>query len=241
MNNVTLILSYYINPGMLADHYARWAAYPDDLKAHLRVIVVDDGSPTGAAMDVERPEGLPDLRIYRMRKDIRWGQDGCRNLGADEAKTKWLLLTDMDHALPVETLRAVVAAPLRKNNVYRFGRVSAPAMAPYKPHPNSWLMTGEMYDRIGGYDERFLGYYGSDGQFRNGVVSALKGVGEIVMLDDVLIRVPREVTADASTTVYGRKEPQDSEGMTRIKAEIADLPEEMRRPARVGLEWDRLL
>jgi hypothetical protein len=86
--------------------------------------------------------------------------------------------------------------------------------SPYKPHPNSWLMTAKTYERIGGYDERFAGFYGTDSDFRDRAARK----ADIVMLDQVLIRVPRDVIPDASTRTYLRKQPEDSLNLPRIKA-----------------------
>jgi hypothetical protein len=94
-------------------------------------------------------------------------------------------------------------------------------------------MTKEMFDRIGGYDERFAGYYGSDGEFRDRV---RKHAGEPVMLEQYLLRVPREIVPDASTTVYGRKEQQDREGVERARRLIAKDPV----PKRLTIEWERV-
>jgi hypothetical protein len=66
---------------------------------------------------------------------------------------------------------------------------------------------------IGGYDERLAGYYGTDGDFRDRVRINAK---DIVMLKDILIRVPRTHIPDASTTTYLRKQPIDKE-MRAIK------------------------
>ena len=86
---------------------------------------------------------------------------------------------------------------LDERKVYRFSRVDAPDMTPYKPHPNSWVFTRGMFNRIGGYDERLSGFYGTDGEFGKRVERA---TAKVVLLDEVLIRYPREVIADASTT-----------------------------------------
>lgn len=241
MNRVSLCLAYYENPGMLHRQYAEWANYPKEIKAHLEVIVVDDGSPRAPADRVPRPKGLPALKLFRMRQDVRWCQDACRNLAVDHAESPWVLLTDMDHVVPEQTIGRIVAGKLKASNVYKFARVSAPNLQPYKDHPNSWLMTRNFYQLIGGYEEAFCGYYGTDGQFRDSVMAGLKArPGSIERLAEPLIRVPREVIKDASTQPeFGRKSPEDGDAIRRIKAELAERGD--RRPSRRGFEWDRLL
>lgn len=222
---LTLCLPYYRNAGMLREQFRRLRNLPEVVKRHLEVIVVDDGSPDGQAQGEEI--GCP-LRLYRIAVDIRWNQDAARNIAAHHARTDWLLLTDIDHLVPPETFEGVMAGKLDPRRVYRFGRVTwsvdeggRHSLTPYKPHPNSWLMTRAIYDRMGGYDERFAGLYGTDSDFRDRV---LGHIGEPTLLDHVLIRVPRETVPDASTTTYARKVAGlDGEGIQRVKRERAML------------------
>lgn len=208
--SVTVVLAYYENPGMLKRQLAAFRALPKDLKKRLALIVVDDGSPLAPA--AAEPIGMP-LEVWRIEVDVRWNQDAARNLGAHHAASDWLLLTDMDHLVPEDTLRRVVFEPgIEPRRVYRFGRVSEPARLPYKPHPNSWLMTRDMFWSIGGYDEALAGYYGTDADFGRRVRAA----AEVIDLAEVLVRVPRDVTPDASTTTYKRKEEFDQPSIKAI-------------------------
>lgn len=223
---VTLVLPYYRNPDMLARQYANIAALPADVRGALQLIVVDDGSPktpafppggVKTAAEAVAELGIAGFQLYRVEVDVRWNWLTCRNIGVEKAKTEWVLLTDMDHLTPEDTLRRITEHKLNPRKAYRFSRLDLPDLTPYKPHPNSWLMTRELFDKIGGYDERFSGFYGTDGEFRDRV----RANAEVVMLDQPLIRVPREVVPDASTTTYLRKQPEDHDGVTRIRARIA--------------------
>lgn len=234
MRDLTLVLPYYRNPEMLRAQQAHWRTLPDDLRDRLHVIVVDDGSPKYAAKGYLESSAIASLRLYRILVDVRWNWLACRNLGMAEAPTEWVLMTDIDHLLPADTLRRVTEGPLDPRVVYRFSRVDAPHLTPYKPHPNTWLMTRAMFDRIGGYDERFSGYYGTDGEFRDRVAAN----AVIVMLDEVMIRVPRDVVPDASTTTYGRKEPQDAVNVKRIREQRAITPRW--KPLRGTFPWERI-
>lgn len=236
MRDLTLILPYYRNAMMLQAQQELWRSYPDDLKSRLHVIVVDDGSPKFKAQQYFEDAGLASSRLYRILVDVRWNWLACRNLGVSEATTDWVLLTDIDHLLPAETLRRILDGDLDPNDAYCFSRVDAPDRTPcHKPHPNTWLMTRKMFNTIGGYDERFSGYYGTDGEFRDRVHM---NVGAVVLLPEVMIRVPREVIPDASTTTYGRKEPQDREGVSRIRNERMMLGKW--KPMRLTFPWERL-
>jgi hypothetical protein len=72
------------------------------------------------------------------------------------------------------------------------------------PHPNSWLMTREMFWKVGGYDEALSGHYGTDGDWRR----RMAAVAPIHILTDRLIR--HEYQQDSSTTAYLRKQPEDA-------------------------------
>jgi len=233
MASTTLVLAYYENADMLKVQYAAVRALPDRLRDLLGVVVVDDGSPTKPAV-AEDLGGVP-LQIYRIRKDIRWNQDACRNIGVRHAETNWVLLTDMDH-VPTEKLWAhVLLRGWDQHVAYTFGRVSAPDMTPYKPHPNSWLMSRWLYEEVGGYDERFAGLYGTDGDFRDRLATKATAIKR-VKAD--LIRYPRTLVPDASTTTYLRKQPEDLPGIARVRRERAALEDQ--RPLRYRFKYDRV-
>jgi hypothetical protein len=234
---ITICLPFYMNAGMLKEQCRRFRALPDEMKAGLHLIVVDDGSPSGRAEHEDI--GFP-FELYRMLVDIRWNQDACRNLAVSKATTDWVLLTDMDHIAPAETLAALVNTKHDPGRTYRFARMTLMRqdedgqdwLEPYKPHPNSWFMTRERYWAIGGYDERLAGLYGTDADFRNRVVA---GCGRVIDLPEYLIRVPRDTIPDASTTTYGRKEPQD----LRLKALLRERAPNW-RPEHFRFPWERV-
>lgn len=243
MRFLSLVLPYYDNPGQLARQYARWAGYRLDLKERLEIVLVDDGSPRWPALDVARPLGLPPLRIYRVLEDRPWHQHGARNLGADQARGPWLLLTDIDHEVPEATLDALLARANR-SLIYTFGRVDAPTMTPtvrpdgsLKPHPNSFAMTKALYWSVGGYDETFCGIYGTDGMFRK---RAFAQAPEEHLPDAVLIRVPRELVPDASTTTLPRKQGRPLRAREERRA-AKQAAGEADKIVTLNFPWERVL
>ncbi len=242
MRRLSFVIPYFDNPAMLGHQYDVWGSYPEGLKDRIEVVLVDDGSPTDPAANVPRPDGLPPLRIYRVLIDKPWNQHGARNLGATMADGPWLFLSDMDHVLPAESLERLMG---HRNSgaVYMFRRVDAPNMTltlrpngKPKPHPNTFAMTKEMYWRIGGYDERFCGIYGTDSLFRR----RAEAVAKFRHLDEApIIRYPREVIPDASTRTLARKEGRGAAKrllLNRIENEgSADRIETLTFP------WERVL
>lgn len=222
MRRVTVCMAYYLNQGMMARQAEMFRSYPEEWRGAVRWIVVDDGSPRNPAKPLD--SGVP-LDVFRILVDRRWNQDSAKNIAAHEAPDgSWLLLTDMDHLIPPETMKRVLFGPLDKGMIYKFGRVSAPKMTEYKSHPNSWCMSKRTYWAMGGYDERFSiagGFYGTDSDFRDRVQAYLGGEAEV--LPEHLIRVPRDVIPDASTTTYERKTDEDRDNIRRIKKERSKL------------------
>ena len=231
----TLILPYYRNPSMLQAQIDRISRYPEDVLPFIRLIVVDDGSPKHAVQPPKMPPPFP-YEIYRIEVDVRWNWLAARNIGVHHARTAWVLLTDIDHLMPVATAWRIAHGKLDANVIYRFSRRNYHDDSPYHPHPNSWLMTRSKFDETGGYDERFSGFYGTDGMFRDRCGAA--SLGGVVILKDHLERVDRSVMADASTTTYERKAPEDKEAVPRIRREIeasGDL-----RPKRLTFPYHRV-
>lgn len=231
MTHLTLAMPYYLNKVMLALQYQGWAAWPEKYKRRLKVILVDDGSPE-PAIDVPRPEGLPDLQIYRVLEDRPWHQHAARNLGAQVASEGWLLLTDMDHVLSAEAGRSLFKAmdkdKLDPASIYMLDRVEADTGEPTtnwagqpKPHPNSFLLTRALYWKIGGYDEDYCGIYGTDGLFKLRAFT----VAYRRHLPIPLTRYWRDIVPDASTTTLARKEGRDPGAKVRVAREKAERGE----------------
>lgn len=229
-------MAYYENPSMLTLQQDWLTAMREEVRAALHWVVVDDGSPERPAKLMTAP-GLASQRLYRMKQDVPWNQDACRNLGVKLATSKWVFLTDIDHLVPEETLVHLMSTRLPQGVAFQFERQTLASLAsmklePYKHHPNTWYMRKTLYEAIGGYDERFAGYYGTDGDFRDRLAS----VAPIVRLKQFIIRVPREVVPDASTTTLARRSPENTAGLLRIKRERdASAPW---RPMNGMFEWE---
>lgn len=237
MRDLTIVFPHFSNLGMLEEQQKVWMDYPSALRERLHVVIVDDCSPKGAKPGKKQitATGLGSIRLFRLLKKKVWNWLACRNLGAKVARTEWLLLTDIDHVVPKATLERLLDGELDPRNVYRFKRVVAPRPWPYmpfecedyKPHNDTWLLTRAMFfdPKVGGYDERLSGCYGTSGEFTDRIRAASRAQ---VLLPEVIVRYPREVIADASTlpTVYNRKnDPINDDELQRRKADRAKIPD----------------
>jgi hypothetical protein len=226
-----------MNLGMLAEQVKIWATYAPELRRRLHVVVVDDCSP-----DDQRPTAasiaghtVASVRLYQLLQKIRWNWLAARNLGAKEAKTDWLLMTDMDHVVPERTLRRILDGPLDEWTAYRFKRVTVEhpwpyntdSLPEYKAHNDSWLLTRRLFFHplVGGYDERLSGCYGTSGEFTDRLTAVAQAR---VQLPEYLVRYPRDVIPDASTLpeVYTRKnDPVNDLDLAKRKAKRDRIPD----------------
>jgi glycosyltransferase involved in cell wall biosynthesis len=242
---LSLVMPYYRNPGQLALQYDTWTRWPAAAKAQFEVVIVDDGSPE-PAIAVDRPDGLPTLSIYRVLEDRPWHQHAARNLGAHVARGPWLLLTDMDHVLTAEAARALFKrmGRLDPETAYFLHRIDADTGEPTigtdgksKPHPNSFIMTRDLYWQAGGYDEDYCGIYGTDGLFKKRLFDvAARGFLKHVPL----IRYSRDVIPDASTSTLPRKEGRDP-GAKRAVAAAKAARGTADQVTTLNFPWERVL
>ena len=212
---ITLVLPYYDNPAMLAAQQAAWECWPDAVKRQVEVIVVDDASPGTPA--TIRETGVQ-TSLYRIEVDVAWNWLQARNIGAHHARGEWLILTDIDHMVPLETVTQLLAGIQQRRwaseeEFYTFARADAPDLRPYKPHLDSFFMARRFFWDVGGYDEDYAGHYGTASRWRKRCLAK----GRMVHLPELrLIRYPREVVADASTVTLARKEVRDPQALRRI-------------------------
>jgi glycosyltransferase involved in cell wall biosynthesis len=186
---LSVIVTYYNQPQMLAVQCEAMAGYPPDVE----LIVVDDGSEH-QAIDVPRPAGVS---VYRVKKDIPWHQDGARNLGAHVATGEWLLLLDIDHVLPATEVSNLLdrLPSLPAGAAFRPARRLVDDAYPLERAANIWLMRTSDYWRVGGYDERLCGHYGTDLEYRPRLRRTLKEVNLSVTVD-----VYRDVNVSGAST-----------------------------------------
>ncbi len=164
---LTFCAPYYNQPLMLCRQIATWCQWAEaGLANRMDVVIVDDGS-------AKEPYGY---RIHKVLEKTGWGAQipvkcKCfrlptsdtfrwrlaRNVAANAAETDWLFITDIDHTLPVETVKAWTEKSLDPNVAYKPQRRWAQGHMHDNPHPNSYLIHQNVYWGVGGYDEDWMG------------------------------------------------------------------------------------
>jgi len=166
-----MIIPYYDNPHMLERQRRNFDRYCGALRESLRIIVVDDCSPTPAEPILRGCTA--DLRVYRVTEDIPWNNHQCRNIGAREAcgpgQDSWLFFTDMDVMLTPEAAYTMMARSLSPAKHYTVSRTFAPDFSHRKTHINTFLVRYGAFWVVNGYDVDLTpagsGGYGGDHQF----------------------------------------------------------------------------
>lgn len=201
---VQLVYPYYENPVFLQRQLALWSEIEPQLRMNLRAIVVDDGSPRRAAIDVLRTGQFPfPIRLFRIDIDVRWNWLAARNIAMHHATEGWCLLTDMDHVLTSGAASALINEAHDPAAIYRLRRREHTGQLIHS-HPNTMFLTRSMFWRAGGYDEALSGHYGTDGDWRR----RLAATAPVRTLTTEIIRY--EYVDDSSTIHYKRKQPEDA-------------------------------
>lgn len=209
---VTFIYPYYMNFTFLGHRQCpQWNAYPAQLREYLSLVIVDDGSPDHRTVrEALALDASPfPVAVFRIQVDVPWNWLAARNIGAKHAPNGWIFLTDMDHVVPEATAQAIVYGRHDPVVVYAFSRREHTGEV-VPPHSASFLMTRQMFWKIGGYDETLSGHYGTDGEFRRRLVKH----APIHVLTDVLERY--EYVGDSSTSRYPRKLPADAAAVKKL-------------------------
>ena len=180
MTRLSLITHVYNAQAGIDHHLRLWQQYHPALLAQLEFIVVDDCSDPPLTVD----RGPLKLRLLRVADDIDWNMPGCRNLGAMQARSDWLLFFDIDNVTSEANIaRMVEATPrLDRQRLHVFARQHDGAKV--EPHINTFMISRWGYFRAGGYDEDFAGHYG----FEDVLFRSLwrKHVGHEVLLPDIV-------------------------------------------------------
>ena len=106
---VTVIISYFNQCAVLRRHIETWQSYSDEIKSKISFILVDDCSEVSATEALRSVDiSSLDLELYRVLDDLYCNIAGVRNLGAQQCKTEWMLILDMDTFVTKELMYGIL-------------------------------------------------------------------------------------------------------------------------------------
>lgn len=210
----SICMPYHDNPAMWEKQLLNAYGLPRYLKNEIEIVLCDDCS-----IELPKPPTswlVSPIQMFRLNgAHVPWSHRVASNVAVHESGSPFVIVTDIDHIVPEDTLQRLSVDPFfefSRDKVYTFERRNADGSR-YKPHPDSWLMRREMWERIGGYDERYRGVYGQNMPFIERVrhhAAEIKSCG----LD--LVRYSREDIHDASERVLMRKSPAARAAMAQL-------------------------
>jgi len=161
---LTIALLYYASPAPLLRQLQQTLQYPDEIRQHITLLIIDDGSPPGLTANEYIPASTNNIqiRIARITKDKAWNIGGARNLAFYLTQTRRVLLNDLDILIPTNTMQQVMTWPTVNatyNGIaHRFHRLQKDGTI--SKHPAVSLLDAGSYWNSGGCDEDLVGNYG---------------------------------------------------------------------------------
>ena len=168
MKKITINLSFYNQNEVLIRQVNEWKSWRKQIKDQFSFCIVDDCSKKSALDVLTEDHGVNlddiDLSIYRVEEDLVCNIAGVRNLSAQECKTEWMVILDMDTLISEELASSMIQlCKSPKGSCFKFNR--RVLSNPYhpknnQPHPAVCLLQFEDYWDVGGCEEDLVGHYG---------------------------------------------------------------------------------
>ena len=161
---ITINLSFYNQNDVLLRHIEGWKSWSKEVRDQFSFCIIDDGSKTSAYDTLKDTDTSElNLSLYRVEEDLYCNIAGVRNLAAQECKTDWMVILDMDTFVSEELATGMLKlATSRTGDAYKFNRRVSDPRHPKngQPHPAVCLLRVEDYWNVGGCEEDLVGHYG---------------------------------------------------------------------------------
>jgi GT2 family glycosyltransferase len=153
----------------------------------MKLIIVDDGSVVQPAIDVIQEIGDPDIQLYKVVDDLGFNSHGARNLAMKVTDKDWNLMIDLDVIVQPRLINTIRNIAKDVDTAYYCSIIDRIRGKKYHSlrFINHLLIHRELFWRIGGYDEEFVGYYHGDGEF----IESLGRVGNLILSLDLEIDI----------------------------------------------------
>lgn len=119
----------------------------------IQVIFIDDCSEVPLCIELKNSN--LNFSFYRIDTDIEWNVGGAKNLGAHVSTCEKILFMDADHSITEEKIKYLVEYNIKDNEhiIFMRGKVGSPGI---------FCTSRKRFSDLGGFDELFSGYYGSE-------------------------------------------------------------------------------
>lgn len=140
-----------------------WASYPDWVWDNISVVLIDDCSNPPLLGHFPKDNDLNiNLRVYRIKEDLKYNLPGAWNLGFHVVDTEWVYALDSDHFHTKENLVKLLTEVEAVDNVFYQARRNRISSIPDKswvttPASGSWLIQRKAWEKVYGFDEELTG------------------------------------------------------------------------------------
>ena len=200
---ISVNITYYNEPHFLLWWYDTFRTlYEQGVDVELNI--ADDGSlrqPAESFFNKKAP--MPNMRLFRVLKDIGFNSHGARNLLMKQTRTEWNMLSDIDRNYPKSTFHNIItrelAGKLKKGTYYPFCNIKTSKDISI----NEYVISKSDFWRTGGYDEEFVNIHWGDRIF----LKCVSRITQRVIIEECkveYIRGARNVSysKDITTTQY---------------------------------------
>ena len=162
MRKITINLSFY-NQEEVLKNILGWN-FVKGITRKFFFCIVDDCSINLPQSFKNIDKSNIDLNILRVKEDLYCNIAGVRNLSAQECKTDWMVILDMDTLITEKLANSMLnLIDIEPGNCFKFNRKVSNNIFHKKNgqiHPAVCLLRKEDYWAVGGCEEDLVGHYG---------------------------------------------------------------------------------
>lgn len=175
-----------------------WKTYPDWVWDVVNIVLIDDCSTPPLESHYPKDNNLNfNLKIYRIKDDLRYNLPGAWNLAFHVAETDWVYAIDSDKTYTRENfIKILTELDVQNDSFYQFKQRRHSNLERKKQSGKwdggSWLIRKEHWVAINGFDEELTGERSKsrgywDPDFTNRIQkSARRVVGNLVIIDEYM-------------------------------------------------------
>lgn len=167
----------------------QWKQIDQSYLNQIEFVVVDDCSDDICNVNVE--DML--IQMFRVTTSINWNQAGCKNLLLSKSQADWLFFFDIDTTASASNIQKILdKLPSLDVNCIYMPKVKYPwgqQRIAQKidesiglPHINCFVIHKNLLNRIGGFDEDFVGNYGYEDTYMHNQLNKI-GAKRVFMAD----------------------------------------------------------